>query len=275
MDYPVEKSYGAWIGILLGIFIFGFTFWGIDYSLGPSQQTLRTALLIPAYVFLAVYIILIVGALSMGYRTESNHLAIKWGLRTIRVPWSDINEIIKVTGKSNLFSILGASWPGYMIGLYSIKGLGPARMYATHPQKGFIYLKTERGFFGITPQDQTLIGEIAQRSGKEITIVNMDQVPVEVKGKSMQEDNFYRLLFWLNLIFIAVFTVYLGLFYPGSGAPRLVILLLVLAIALFFFNIGNAGRLYQFSSQGGYILLLVGIAVTGIFLILSLSEISL
>ncbi|HOQ10579.1 MAG TPA: hypothetical protein PLG09_10695, partial [Syntrophomonadaceae bacterium] len=85
----------------------------------------------------------------------------------------------------------------------------------------------------------------------------------------------YRLLFILNIVFLLAFAVYLAVFFPGSGAPPIVVLLLVLAIALFFFNISNAGRLYQFSEMGGYILLIIGLAVTGIFIILSLSEISL
>jgi hypothetical protein len=64
------------------------------------------------------------------------------------------------------------------------------------------------------------------------------------------------------------------LFYPGSGAQPFTVLLLVLALALYFFNVSNASRLYNFSEQGGYILMGVGLAVTGTFLILALSEIS-
>jgi hypothetical protein len=70
-----------------------------------------------------------------------------------------------------------------------------------------------------------------------------------------------------------IFAVYLAIFFPGSDAPKFVILLLVLALVLFIFNASNAKRLYQFSTQGAYITLLIGLAVTGTFIILSLSQV--
>ncbi|HQD89634.1 MAG TPA: PH domain-containing protein [Syntrophomonadaceae bacterium] len=275
MKIKVMPSKAFWLGLILGGMIFGFIFWGINYSLGSGDEALKMALILPAYLFAGIFIVLLIGSFNLRYQIEDDHLLIYWGIRTIKVPFTEINEIIQVKGRANLFSILGVSWPGYMVGLYSAKGLGPVRMYATQPYQGFVYLKTNLGFFGLTPADDTLIKTVAQRTEKEITIADMDKIPEETKGKSMQEDRFYRLLFTLNIVFLLAFAVYLALFFPGSGAPSFVVLLLVLAIALFFFNISNAGRLYQFSEMGGYILLIIGLAVTGIFLILALSEISL
>lgn len=275
MKIKAMPSKAFWLGLIFGGIIFGFVFWGINYSLGSGDEALKMALLLPAYLFAGIFIVLLIGSLKLKYQVEEDHLLIYWGIRTIKVPFHEINEIIQVNGRANLYSILGASWPGYMVGLYSAKGLGPVRMYATQPYRGFVYLKTNLGFFGLTPVDDTLIQTIAQRTEKEITIIDMDKMPEETKGKSMQEDRFYRLLFTLNIVFLLAFSVYLAAFFPGSGAPSFVVLLLVLAVALFFFNISNAGRLYQFSEMGGYILLIIGLAVTGIFLILALSEISL
>jgi hypothetical protein len=268
-------SKAFWLGLVFGGIIFGFVFWGIDYSLGPEDEALKIALILPAYFFAGIFVFLLLGSYTIQYRIENDVLLIKWGIRTIRIPLETVNEIIKVTGKSNMFSILGVSWPGYMVGLYQIKGLGPVRMYATQPQQGFVYLKTSVGFFGLTPVNDNLINKIVECTEKEIIVVDMDSMPEEIKGKSIQEDGFYRLLFALNIVLLLVFAAYLAIFFPNSGAPPFVVLLLVLAVALFFFNISNAGRLFQFSEMGGYILLLIGIAVTGIFLILALSEISL
>jgi hypothetical protein len=268
-------SKAFWLGLVFGGIIFGFVFWGIDYSLGPEDEALKIALILPAYFFAGIFVFLLLGSYAIQYRIENDVLLIKWGIRTIRIPLETVNEIIKVTGKSNMFSILGVSWPGYMVGLYQIKGLGPVRMYATQPQQGFVYLKTSVGFFGLTPVNDNLINKIVECTEKEIIVVDMDSMPEEIKGKSIQEDGFYRLLFALNIVLLLLFAAYLAIFFPNSGAPPFVVLLLVLAVALFFFNISNAGRLFQFSEMGGYILLLIGIAVTGIFLILALSEISL
>lgn len=275
MRIKAMPSKAFWLGIVFGTMIFAFVFWGIDYSLGPGDEALKVALLLPAYLFAGIFVLMLIGSYAISYRIEGDILLINWGIRTIKVPLDQVNEVIRVSGKSNMFSILGVSWPGYMVGLYQVKGLGPVRMYATQPQQGFVYLKTNIGFFGLTPADDTLINTIAQRTEKEITVVDMNNMPEEIKGKSMQEDGFYRLLFILNIAFLLAFAVYLALFFPASGAQPFVILLLVLAVALFFFNISNAGRLYQFSEMGGYILLIIGIAVTGIFLILAISEISL
>ncbi|MEN6351525.1 MAG: PH domain-containing protein [Syntrophomonas sp.] len=275
MEFNVKKSYGIIFGLLMGMAIFGFSLWGIDFSLGAGEKTLKIMLYIPAYLFLFIYVILLIGIFNMGYRVENEALIINWGLTRISIPWDDISSVTKVMGRSNLASLFGASWPGYMIGLYSAKGLGAVRMFATYPHEGFIYVKSSRGLYGLTPIDGRMAEIIAEKAGKPLDTIDMDQMPVEIKGKNMQEDNFYKILMGLNIFFLLLFTAYLAIFFPGSGAPKFVVLLLVLAVALFFFSIGNAGRLYQFSQQGGYILLLLGIFVTGIFLILSLAEISL
>jgi len=274
----VKKTPGIIFGIVMGLVVFGFSFWGIGYSLGAEDATLKLLLYIPAYLFLFVYAFLLLSAFNLGYRIEDDGLVITWGLSRIHIGWHEIENIIKVEGKSNLYSLFGMSWPGYMVGLYAAKGLGTARMYATNPWNGFIYIKTSKGFFGITPVEETipnLLQSIADKSKKAIEHINMDAMDPEVKGENMQDDNFYRILFRLNLIFLAIFALYLAIFYPGSGAPPFTVLLLVLAIALFFFNIGNAGRLFQFSSTGGYVLQVISLAVTGLFIILALSEITL
>lgn len=275
MRYSPKKTNAVLTGLILGAAIFGFVIWGISYSLGPEDQALKMALNIPAYAFLIVFIYLLYGAFTLSYEINETGFTIKWGVRTIQIRWEQITNVIEVKGRSNLFSILGASWPGYMIGLYSAKGIGTVRMYATKPLDGFIYLKTEAGFFGITPENNELIKILAGKSEKTIETIDMDTMDPELKGKSMQEDRFYNILYKLNVIMLFLFAGYLLAFYPGSGAPPFTILLLVLAVALFFFNIGNASRLYNFSEQGGYILMVVGLAVTGTFFILALSEISL
>jgi len=274
----VKKFWGIVFGVIMGLVVFGFSFWGIGFSLGPEDATLKLMLYLPAYLFLFIYAGILLSACNMNYSIEDNGLVITWGLRKILINWQDIDNIIQVEGKSNLYSLFGMSWPGYMIGLYAAKGLGTARMYATNPWKGFLYIKSSNGFYGITPEDEyrkELLKVMAEKSGKPVEKVNMDLMDPEVKGESMQDDNFYSILFRLNIIFLVGFGMYLALFFPGSGAPNFTVLLLVLAVALFFFNIGNAGRLYQFSSTGGYVLQVISLAVTGLFIILALSEITL
>lgn len=269
------RTIGAWFGLIMGTIVFTFTLWGIGFSLGPEDASLKMLLYIPAFLFIGIFAVLVLGAFTMTYRIKDDNLIIYWGLRSHKIPFSEINEIKQITGRSNLYSILGFSWPGYMIGLYNSKGLGPVRMYATNTYNGYYYIKTNLGLYGITPRKPEFIEELAKQTGKEIEIIDMEEMPRSQRGQLMCEDGYYKLLYNINIILLAVFALYLAIFFPGSGAPSFVVLLLVLAVALFFFNIGNAARLYHFSDQGGYFLLLLGIAVTGTFIILSLSEISL
>ncbi len=276
MTYKSNNTFGLLFGLGMGLIVFGFSFWGIGYSLGADDKTLKIMLYIPAFLFFAFYLALIIGLANMGYRVEDIGLTIKWGVYSKTIPWSEINEIILVEGQSNIFSLLGISWPGYMIGIFSVKGLGALRMFATNTQKGFIYLKTSQGYYGLTPidTDNEMIKQIMIKTKKEMQTLDMAAIPEDTKGKSIHSDRFYKILYYSNILFLFIFAAYLAIIFPGSGAPKFMILLLVLAVALFFFGTGSANRLYQFSEQGACVLLLLTLAVTGIFFILTLLGIS-
>lgn len=274
MTYRPKKAYGGWLGLIVGVLVFGFIIWGINFALDDSDRTLKILLYIPTYLFLFIYVYLILGVFNLGYKIEKDALVIIWGLYKKRITWEQFDEIIDVKGPVNFCPFLAASWPGYMVGLYSAKGLGSILMFATHTQEGFICLKTQKGFLGITPADQGLLTVLLNKTEKNLQTVDMDKMPPEEKGESIKKDRFFKLYYKLNVIFLAILAGYLGIFFPGSGAPKFIILLLVLALALFVFNVGNAKRLFQFSSQGAYITLLIGLAVTGIFIILSISGIA-
>ena len=109
----VKKAPGIIFGILMGLVVFGFCFWGIGYSLSPEDTTLKVLLYIPAYLFLFIYVFLLLSAFNLGYRIEDDGLVITWGLRRIHIGWQEIENIIKVEGKSNLYSLFGMSWRIY------------------------------------------------------------------------------------------------------------------------------------------------------------------
>lgn len=279
MEYRTKRSIAPWIGLVMGGLIFSFCIWGIGYSLErPEDLTLKVMLYIPVILVLVGFIFFLIGSFNQAYTIEEKQLVIHWGLTSMKVPWEDVSEIKEIRGESNLYAIFGASWAGYIAGLYQVKGIGPVRMFGTRYRDGFVYVKSNKGFFGLTPEDSNFVNEIARKSGKEVEIVNMDELSEEIKGQSPLKDGFYKMLLRLNVGFLLCYAVYLAIFYPWTGVDptsRIIILLLVLAVCLFFFTLGNANRLYHFSPNGGYFLLVLGILVTGIFLILSVSEISL
>lgn len=278
MEYRAKPGLGVWLTILLALFVFTLALWGINYSLSSEEKVLKIMLLAPTYLFIAAFAYLAIGAFNVSYRVSEKGLQIQWGVSVKTVPWKEVTHVIQIVGKSNLCSIIGADWPGYKVGLYLAKGIGPIRMYATHPEEGFIYIKSNVGFFGITPPAEMrddMLQYIAENAQKDIEIVDMDELSEETKGQSVRDDYTYRLLKNINLWMLIMYGLYLLIFFPGSGAPKLVILLLVLAVAVFFFNISNAARIYQFSSGGGYAILALGVLVNGIFFIVSFGEISL
>ena len=274
MTFKAKKSFGALYGIIVGILVFGFSFWGIGYSLGADDKALKVLLYMPAYLFLVLYIYLVMGAIRLKYVVKDDTFLLEWGVAKKHIAWDEIDEIIKIEGRSNLFPFLSMTWPGYVVGLFQLKGVGPVRMYGTHAKDGFLYLKTKRGFLGITPEDDSLAEAIAKKTGKEVQILDMETIPIEKKGHDMHTDRFFMLYTKINNVLLALFCIYVAIFFPNSGADRLIILLVVLAINLYIFNNANAKRLYQFSQQGGYFTLLIGMAVTGIFMILAVVQIS-
>jgi len=278
MEYRAKPGIGVWLTVLTVVAAFVIALWGINYSLDPEDQVLKTMLLVPTFLFMAIFAFLVVGAFNLSYKLGDKGLILQWGLYTKVVPWIEITNVIRVIGEGNLCPIIGADWPGYKVGIYLVKGIGPIRMYTTYPDNGFIYIKSNVGFFGITPpveMYEKMLQYIATKAEKEVEVIDMDAIPEEIKGQSEKHDFSYRLLKSINVWMLLAYAAYLLVFFPGSGAPKLVILLLVLAIALFFFNASNAARLYHFSPGGGYAILALGILVNGIFFIVSFGEITL
>ena len=56
-----KPSNAFWLGLLFGTIVFTIVFWGIDYSLGTGDEALKVALVLPAYFFAGIFIVLLVG----------------------------------------------------------------------------------------------------------------------------------------------------------------------------------------------------------------------
>lgn len=274
MTYHPINKHGGWLGLLMGIILFGFILWGINFSLTDNERVLKLFLLIPAYAFLVGYVYVLLGAFSITYKVDKDALEIKWGLHKKRIPWSDFYEITGVKGRLGFLPVLGISWPGYIFGVYTAQGIGTVRMCATNPKNGFICLKTKQGFFGITPKDKKCLTDILDNTGKKLHIMDADQMTPEQKEQTIEGNQTFGQLYKLNILLIMILAVYLAMFFPASEASSIVIILLVLAIAIFFFTTSNAKIMWRFSKPGAYVSLLTGSVVTGIFIILSIIEVS-
>lgn len=257
------------MGILLAAFFFGTIIWGVNLALGPEDKTFRILLLGPAYLMLLVYICLWLGLATMKYTANDDGLIIAWLHKRYTIPWSDITEVVRVSGRLNLISFLGVSWPGYIAGTYDVKGVATGKLFGTDLEQ-LLVVKMGPISYGITPSDE-FIQAIAERSRKEVKPLDMYDVADDVIGKMINEDLIYLGLFALNILCIVFLMIYLAIFFPGSGADRVVILLLVLALAIFAFNMVNASRLYHYIHVAAYLLWLVGVIINIAFLVISMS----
>jgi len=265
---PVKLK-GLLMGILLAGFFFGTIIWGVNFALGPEDKTFRILLLGPAYLMLLVYICLWLGLATMKYTANDDGLIIAWLHKRYTIPWSDITEVVRVSGRLNLISFLGVSWPGYIAGTYDVKGVATGKLFGTDLEQ-LLVVKMGPISYGITPSDE-FIQAIAERSQKEVKPLDMYDVADDVIGKMINEDLVYLGLFALNILCIVFLMIYLAIFFPGSGADRVVILLLVLALAIFAFNMVNASRLYHYIHVAAYLLWLVGVIINIAFLVISMS----
>ncbi len=269
MDLGVKVSRGKWIGLMAGFLLFAFILWGINYSLGPDDLVLKLMLYFPAFLCLGIYLIVLLGNFNLRYKIEDDYFVLKWGLGQRKIIWEDIAQVKKVEGKANFFSLIAVSWPGYKAGYYIIKGIGAAKMFATDTEEGFILLVTNKATFGIKPQSLDAGDILAEKSGKELIQVKVEEIPLQQRGVDPEEDRLYSFLLKTNYAVMALYIIFMALFFPGSAAPDITILLVIFALVLFFFNISNANRLIHFSVIGGYFLLLLCFVVTTIFFVLS------
>ncbi|MDR1159237.1 MAG: PH domain-containing protein, partial [Syntrophomonadaceae bacterium] len=261
MDYPTIKTAALGRGFIMGLVFFGFFIWGINFSLGPDYRTLRLMLYIPTYIALALYIILLTGAFNLSYHTDDKGLTINWGLMKKKIFWSQVDEIILVEGSVNFYSVLSGGWRGYMAGVYQVKKLGFVRMFGTKAEQGFLYIKTQAGFFGLTAaENQKLAEEISKHTDKKIKVWNIEKETTA--DIHYTQDKAYLLLYRLNILFMVLYFLFLIVFFPRSDGNSFIVLLLVLALALLLFNINNAKRLYQFSETGSYFLLVLSSVIT-------------
>jgi len=259
------------MGLVLAGFFFGNIIWGINFAVGPADQTLRLLLLVPAYGLLALFAFAWLGLATIRYTAADDGLVIAWAFKRYKIPWSDITEVLKVSGRLNLINFLGVSWPGYTAGTYEIKGVATAKIFGTDLRQ-LLVIKTGGVSFGITPSPE-FAELVAERSQQDLKAIDTYDLPESVIGKLISEDVAYLGLLALNLVCLVFILLYLAIFFPGSGASPTIILLMVLALAIYAFNMVNASRLYHYIPMASYLLWLVGLIINIVFLSMAISVI--
>ncbi|MGE5398265.1 MAG: PH domain-containing protein [Chitinophagales bacterium] len=262
-----KKAKGIFMGLILGVVFFGTVIGGVSYSLGPDDMILKMVLLVPSYALLALYLYLLFGFLTLKYLADDNGFTVKWATKRYFIPWSDLDGVTKMTGGCNLVNILGVSWPGSIAGSYIVKGYGFARVFANNVEEMLI-LSSKNLSLGISISSG-LEKYIAERSGQELKTIDVFDLSKEETGNVVSEDLPYMILYALNIISILALAMYLAIFFPGSGANPMAVLLLSLEVALFSFNLATVTRLYHYMNLVAYLIWFIGLTINIVFFIMA------
>ena len=266
-----QKTLGMFLGLVFGLIFFGGYIWGVNFSISEKEMALRIILLLPAYIILVGYLFVLYGLASLGYVIGEDGLIIRWAHKRYEIPWNEIKQVSRVSGRINLVNILGISWPGYAAGTYDLKGIGALRLFATR-LKEILVIDTGKGMYGITSVPE-LLPVLEEKTDKEIKFLDLYELPDSVIGRVVNEDIPYLVLMALNVIALATLGAYLAIFFPGSGASSSVVLLVVLALAIFAFNLANAPRIFNYMPYGGYLIWFIGLTVNVAFIAMSMSTV--
>ena len=276
LKYKPVKTMGAVTGLVLGVLGFGSSIWAVNYALvQPDEQTLKLLLLVPIWLFAVFYAYILWGAFNLAYLVTDKGLTIRWASRAITIPWPEISGVVRVTGTKNLVNLTGVSWPGYMVGNYTLRGFGLVKMYASDFKGPLVIVQTPKGNFGLTPENEKqFLQEVAGKSQAEIQELDCNQLSPEVRGRLVSEDMTYMALYALSFVILAGVILYQLFFFPGSGASRTVVLFPALGMGVLVFNIGNASRTYHFVPAAAYLIWGLNLLIMTTFLVLSVITIS-
>jgi len=265
---------GAWLLLVAGLG------WGLLFALAETSTVVRWMLLIPFFIFALGGLLVILFFFMQSYAVTGEGLVIRWGVYRKLIPWNAFKSIERVKGWPKTWPVFGISWTGYCAGAFNVTGLGVMTIFGTELEDRLIVLRTAMGIWGVTPAEPEEFLDMVQRRAHIVAQqVDLDAIEEAVLQPVPSEDNIYLALAGLNFVCVLGFIAYLIAFFPGAmqeaalrgaaGPPRELILLAVIAVAMFLINLGSARKIYQNMPAGGYLLWGIGIFITIFFAFLS------
>lgn len=283
--YKPVPTLGGVIGFAAFVVLVVILGGGLSFSLAESSALMKAMLMIPFLIFALFGFYVVLAFFAISYRIEDDGLYIRWGLMNKRIPWDSIRSIERIKGMPKVWPVFGANWPGYSAGAFTISGLGVMSVFGTELEDNLVVLRTGIGVFGVTPAEVAVFLELVQKKTSLIAQqVDLDEIQEALLQPVPSEDNIYLALAGLNFICVIGYVAYLAAFFPSkvsealakgvAAPPRELVLLAVIAVAMFFINISSARKVYQNMTAGGYMMWGIGIFITIFFASLSIYVIS-
>ena len=164
---------------------------------------------------LAVALYWAYASLRLRYRLDRNALTIVWGASRQVVPLARLERVVTTDDLEGKWR-RGLRWPGQLIGVVEMDGVGPAQVFATQAAPAVV-LVTRASAYAITPADPRRFLadlEVRRRLGA-IRPVEERNVPVRLFRLAVWRDHLAWALLGLGLLSNAVLFGYVTLRYPG------------------------------------------------------------
>lgn len=100
-------------------------------------------------VALFAYLLYALGTLR--YDLTADGLTIHWGIMKITIPYGRIRDVRVVPGTLSGLRTMGVAWPGYYIGMFSLRGIGRVEAYATRMRENVVLVETGRQTYLLSP----------------------------------------------------------------------------------------------------------------------------
>lgn len=150
--YVARRSYGWLFLFLLTIFLLFIGFFTLQLYMAIGD----TILLIPSLLILGValfQIIVLANLPYMRYELNDEKLVIKCGfILKYVIPLSSIKRVVKRDLEISLWSSFRL--PGLALFRVPYADVGVVKMCATSMSRGIILIETDRGLYGITPDNE-------------------------------------------------------------------------------------------------------------------------
>lgn len=261
-------SKGATVGgVILGI-VLAIPFLLSVYLLFQGPAIFSLSLFSLLFFVLAFMGYMIYSGVNMKYIIGDEELTLQIGFHKRKIPYSWIKEIRPENLSLIRLRIFGASWPGFVWGLFSVAGVGTVHLYCTKWRGDFILVELLDGKkVGITPEKQIQFIDEVKRRVKEFSRVKIEKAIKLTHNKLAYSQVVLVIVAYIALIAYvfyvyptlpAVIPVHFGLYgNPNRWAPKSELFFILLLAAIF--PVLNTFLTLKFGKHEKFITLFLGI----------------
>lgn len=267
--FKTPKTHGFLVGLVGGVLSFTVLIIIIRVVLLPEEHTLKMLFYAPLIFLGFLYLYFLSGSVYCCYELTNKSVMLNHGPEHVNIPYQDVKQIQILQGKPVYYPIVGMSWPGHMMGLYLLMGVGAVRLYAAKLDNGSVLLRTKLANFIIMPEKLEMLEILSTASGVPVEILDLDELSGDFHTYNLYNDLAVKALKFVNLVGLMIFLGFLLVYLPENLNCKKLVLLLVLDVLLMWANFSNTKRLYPYSRLAAILMQVISLLFTAIFVLIS------